>query len=207
MLQTKLKSHGPLNNNLQHHLQAWPLAPMKFTLHFVQNLSPSILIWEIWKERNGRIFQEKLETLERLLLRINQAIQEITSATVSKFVTSITPFTHTDQRLQLAQQRIFIRPMNGFGEVDLTFVPRELVVQEKPHDGWWKCNFYGALKGNPGPSGACFIIRDANGDLISLGGKRLQDETNNNAKVEAALLATRAYKKLGLNSMWKGIPL
>lgn len=43
------------------------------------------------------------------------------------------------------------------------FNPALLLSKEmwkKPLEGWVKVNFDGASKGNPGPSGAGFIVRD-----------------------------------------------
>lgn len=47
-----------------------------------------------------------------------------------------------------------------------------------PPIGWFKCNTDEAFKGNRGPSGDAFWIRDYNGDLLRAKGMKIPDSTN-----------------------------
>ncbi|XP_057827534.2 uncharacterized protein LOC131038938 [Cryptomeria japonica] len=67
----------------------------------------------------------------------------------------------------------------------------EMVKWEPPSKQWIKINFDGASKGNPGTSGVGVVARDDNGFIIFKGAQHLQDGTNNEAKVQAAFLATK----------------
>ncbi|XP_057816620.1 uncharacterized protein LOC131029951 [Cryptomeria japonica] len=62
-------------------------------------------------------------------------------------------------------------------------------------------NFDGASKGNPGPSGAGFIVRDWKGEVMALGAQKLDEGTNNIAEVSATLLAVRIGKLLGVRKL------
>ena len=70
----------------------------------------------------------------------------------------------------------------------------DVMQWERPQEGWGKCNFDGASKGNPGSSGTGYIIRDSKGDLVACGGKHLIGGTSNVAEAKVALLAIRASK-------------
>lgn len=43
----------------------------------------------------------------------------------------------------------------------------------KPEEGWIKVNFDRASTGNPGPSGAGYVVRDWNMNILAMGAKKL----------------------------------
>ena len=59
--------HSPFPKCLKYFLTGWPSQPCKGIYSKCENLSPSILMWEIWKERNRRIFCDKELTIEELI--------------------------------------------------------------------------------------------------------------------------------------------
>ncbi|XP_057819179.1 uncharacterized protein LOC131032242 [Cryptomeria japonica] len=62
-------------------------------------------------------------------------------------------------------------------------------------------NFDRASKENPGPSGAGFVARDSQGNIMAIGAKRLVDGSNNEAEVQAAWEAIRMAKTLKVNHL------
>ncbi|XP_057832376.2 uncharacterized protein LOC131043041 [Cryptomeria japonica] len=66
-----------------------------------------------------------------------------------------------------------------------------------PMEGWWKENFDGASKGNPGPSRARVIVRDWKGGVLALGAQRLAEGTNNLAEASMALIDVRMCNHIG----------
>ncbi|XP_057826411.2 uncharacterized protein LOC131038113 [Cryptomeria japonica] len=71
------------------------------------------------------------------------------------------------------------------------------VMWEKPSEGWWKINFDEASKGNLGPSGEIFIVRDWKGDVLAMGAKKIENGTNNVVEALIALTTIKIGKKLG----------
>lgn len=64
--------------------------------------------------------------------------------------------------------------------------------------GWIKVNFDGAAQISRRLAGAGFAMWDDNGELIKCGAKRLRKSTNNEAEVQAALLAIGLVRREGV---------
>jgi len=56
----------------------------------------------------------------------------------------------------------------------------------------------GASKGNPGPAGIGYVIRDADGKTLARRGLPIGRKTNNQAEYEAAIEALKHARKLGI---------
>ena len=68
---------------------------------------------------------------------------------------------------------------------------------DAPREGVYKLNFDGASKGNPGPLGYGFIIRDSRGSLVGFGSGYIGWETNNVAEIEGLLQGISMLKEEG----------
>ena len=144
--------------------------------------SPGFLIWNVWKERNNRIFQKRgIRQLEDLKIIIMQGLTETTRTwCTEEKVDTISP---NDRRI-----------LGIFGLIDsvehlltkttLRPIPPPVIWQRPPH-GFCKLNFDGAAKGNPGPVGAGGVLRDENGSIIHILSKNLGETTNNYAEFTA----------------------
>lgn len=108
-LERNLNWQGPLQCSLKEVFESWLRQPSKSTLSCVWKVNPSIVIWEIWKEHNRRIFQDKADDGRRLLLRINKAIEEVVGLETSQSFSLTTPFTLMDRNMQKAWPGIKIR--------------------------------------------------------------------------------------------------
>ena len=78
-------------------------------LECVWRVIPSIVIWEVWKERNMRFFQEISEPVEKLLRRIDHSIEEVVSAAVFRKEQRKCGFTKDDRAIQKEWPGIKIR--------------------------------------------------------------------------------------------------
>ncbi|XP_059068951.1 uncharacterized protein LOC131859343 [Cryptomeria japonica] len=186
-LQRKLHWQGPLQCSLKEVFKSWPKQTRKSTLSCVWKVIPSIVIWEIWKERNHRIFQDKIEDERRLLSRINRAIEEVVGSTASKSSSLSNSFSSMDRIIQKAWLGIKIR--HGATSNNKRSKGRLEKVQWKPpKKGWVKVNFDGAAQQSGQLAGAGFALWDDNGYLLKYGAKRLWRSTNNEAEAQAAIL-------------------
>lgn len=71
-------------------------------------------------------------------------------------------------------------------EEDTSFIKYQIVKQEHPEIGKYKCNTDRACRGNLGESSTAFCVREWNGDLIYAKSKRLQ--ISNSICVEATTI-------------------
>ncbi|XP_059068697.1 uncharacterized protein LOC131859155 [Cryptomeria japonica] len=71
-----------------------------------------------------------------------------------------------------------------------------------PLTGWIKVNFYGAAKGNPGPTGCGGVIRNEAGDYIAVMTLPIGSQTNPLAEPMAAYQVITLAKTLGYQNVW-----
>ena len=67
---------------------------------------------------------------------------------------------------------------------------------------WYKINFDGASKGNPGIPGCGIIIRTMNGDRVDGMAIPIGVQTNNVAEASASLYGLNHAKSLNLKKIW-----
>lgn len=78
----KLHWYMALPNNLLSLLVGWSKLHKGAIFNFLWTISPSLLIWEIWKERNMCIFPDKAMSRKSLLNKIEASILEIINSRV-----------------------------------------------------------------------------------------------------------------------------
>ncbi|GLJ45907.1 hypothetical protein SUGI_0966430 [Cryptomeria japonica] len=142
-------------------------------------VGPSMIIWHIWKERNGRIFREEFHSREETYKSIKAAIEEVASGNIRK--KTIRCYNTWDKKMEkrwafkeLIEVRIADKAKN-----------RKMVKWLAPKKNWTKLNFDGASRGNLGKAGYGVVIRDENGSFIQVVYGRIEDTTNNEAEIRA----------------------
>lgn len=78
---------------------------------------------------------------------------------------------------------------------------RKAATWSPPKPGWLKLNFDGASRGNPGPSGIGYVIRDHSGSIIWKMAKPIPPDTNNIAEFKALQLGLTDCIKHGLKNI------
>lgn len=119
-------------------------------LSCIWDVCPLLVVWEIWKECNRQIFQDKQESVERLSLLINHLIEEFSSVDVSQRLIPSVVMSKFDEKIQRAWPGIKLRSVNGLSRVDLI---HDNMLKEEwciPKEGWVKINFNRASQGNLG---------------------------------------------------------
>lgn len=96
----KLNWQSPLSNRLWDWLEAWPTGYNSWTFVTIWKDIPSTTLWELWKERNRRLFHEKVEKKERFLQRVEKAISEVVSNAAAKVNPQKVPFSRQDVLIQ-----------------------------------------------------------------------------------------------------------
>lgn len=110
------------------------------------------------------------------------------------------PLNISDKHIQYRWPLVQCKPIHGFNRVHpMTKVDRRgKEMWARPEQGWIKINFDGMLRGNPGISGAGCVACDEEGKVLFKGPQRLQEETNNEAEVQAALLAVELANNMNI---------
>lgn len=141
----------------------------------------SFIIWNVWKERNKRIFKEVKTASLSLVELIVKQLKETFGTTV-RILPKIPPSVEELRILQLLDMQGVI-PQG----IDKKESMRDNVEEfwHPPPDGFLKYNIDGASKGNSGEAGFGGVLRDDTGCIISLFHGHLGKATNNMAELMA----------------------
>jgi ribonuclease HI len=92
-----------------------------------------------------------------------------------------------------------VRQRFGLSPEELLELFREVADHyRKTGEGFWSLHTDGASRGNPGPAGAGFILRDPGGEVRAQEGRYLGVATNNVAEYRGLLLGLQAAQKRGI---------
>lgn len=80
--------------------------------------------------------------------------------------------------------------------------PRENARWDCPRNNWFKINFDGASKGNPGTTGCGVVIRNSKGDFVGGMAIPLGCQTNHVAEASTALYGLTCAKDMNLKNIW-----
>jgi hypothetical protein len=147
---------------------------------------PRFILWQIWKERNKRIFHSKDSTPGLTWAKIVTLIKEtVRSKTWKLEDLKCNPEEHCilqNWQLSLINKLVIKAPkaktsVQSLGPLLLT--------------GFIKINFDGASKGNPGPAGYGAVLRNSRGEILVLAVGYLGETTNNAVELIGLLQGLR----------------
>ncbi|XP_019231591.1 PREDICTED: uncharacterized protein LOC109212407 [Nicotiana attenuata] len=151
-----------------------------WTMKVVPRLQPilqalhSIIIWELWKRRNGYKYGESV-SVNRVMYKISTMLQY--RVKFRKPSLQHVPHKWPDLVIMMEQYT---------PKLKYTKVLREL-----PEQGWIILITDGASRGNPGRNSFGYVLRNEEGDIIYACGKEIQEGTNIKAEVRAILEAMK----------------
>lgn len=143
---TKLGLIIALPNDIKSLFQSWPIPRKKSTLSSTMEVSPSCLV---------SLFDDKCIRLELILNSIESVIVDSGKCKIAFSLEPPKAFSSWDESIQKNWHGIKIPP--SFGQKDNM---RKDAISSPPNPGWIKLNFDGASRGNLGPSGIGYVIRD-----------------------------------------------
>ncbi|XP_057856405.2 uncharacterized protein LOC131065778 [Cryptomeria japonica] len=168
---------------------------------YMYNILPSLIIWETWKERNHRIFQDKEMPQIALCGKIEKSLIELMNEASKQKNLKHNILTKWDVKLMTSLPNLIIPTLFGNGNQQAASNPRLNVKWELPEEGWSKINFDGAFAVNPGRSGIGCIVRDAQGICIKEIAEDIGLATNNEAEFRAALRGLLLGVELGIKKI------
>ncbi|XP_057835107.1 uncharacterized protein LOC131045531 [Cryptomeria japonica] len=159
-------------------------------------MSPSCLVWEIWKERNRRLFEGKAKRQESILNSIKSAIVDSVNCRIAFSLDHSKVFSSSDENIRLKWQGI--RIPSSFGQ---KINARKDATWSPPKPDWVKLNFDGASRGNPGLSGIGYVIKDQSRAITGKMAKLIPPDTNNIAEFTALQLVLMDCINHGLRNV------
>ncbi|KAK4378807.1 hypothetical protein RND71_000669 [Anisodus tanguticus] len=152
----------------------WWCADVKPRIQSIYYAVPSIIVWELWKRRNGDKHNKKVIT-NRVIYQVNSTIQQLV-------------------RLRKPGIKSVSHRWHDILQILENFIPKLQVTKvmwHLPPEGYCKCNTDGATRGNPGRSSFAFCVRDHLGNLVFARAKEMEDSTNTESEAMAILEAAR----------------
>jgi ribonuclease HI len=151
-------------------------------LNLIWQLLPGFILWQIWKERNKRIFRSQSSQPTVTWETIRSLIKEtIRSKSWTAEDLQCSP---EEQGILQNWQPIFNKQL---GAKPPQTAPTSPTNWTPPPERFIKVNFDGASKGNPGSAGFGAVLRDSNGKILGLEAGFLGDTTNNVAELTGLL--------------------
>jgi ribonuclease HI/exonuclease III len=148
-------------------------------LNRIWQLLPGFILWNTWKERNRRLFKNISAPWQRCWLLCRRNILE--TIHLQSWSGSNTPCPPPEAHILLAWD-LSLPPTNP------TLPPRPSAPSSPsfwspPPEDFFKLNFDGASKGNPGAAGYGVVIRDSRSHILAIGAGSLGHTTNNVAEL------------------------
>lgn len=185
-------------NDIVHTLRQWPKHPYKSEiLNYLWTLIPGMVLWNIWKERNNRIFKNKCAPIEIIWSRLHEnlketiqlkawAIEDLPTADAEKNILN-------NWQLGLPQGSLKNRCSHNRTEDNSRWTP--------PPQNSFKLNFDGASRGNPGEAGFGGILRNHKGKPLQIYYGHMGWDTNNAAEMEGLWQGLMISKNLNMHPL------
>lgn len=198
----KLNRSFVIGKDLLSHFRAWPLLFASSFYACLWIISPSIVIWNIWLERNNRIFKQTSSSLAEVLLRIESSIFEVALSFIYKNLETLTSFSHWDGRVTRVWRMLSVLPSHGsILNKTNAISKRDFSCQKPPPQGHFKLNFDGASRGNPGLAGVVMVIYDHKVRIVQARCHVIGFKSNNCAKFFALSFGLDMAISLGIKDL------
>eukprot|EP00253_Pinus_taeda_P020461 PITA_20461 len=168
---------GDLNNTLRN----WPQQPYQSNiLNSLWQILPGIVMWNLWKEHNRRIFKNQSMDEQQVWKIINQNVQETLS--IKCWTQEDFPSNDKEQAIwhnwQINLQSSNSPTSNSSRQQDTPS------IWSPPPINTYMLNFDGASKGNPGLTGYGGAVRNHQGQVLKVFFGSIGWNTNNVAELE-----------------------
>ena len=179
-------------------LISWPYNHNRGVYSKLWNICPSILVWEVWKERNRRIFSNLEMEPKVILRRLEASIVETMNSFLSKVRMEEGTFSSWDGLIKKVWPNL-INPPLTYSKHNKE--ARKLCRWTPPPKGWIKLNFDGAARGNPGIAGLGVIINNEEGLWLAKKAAPIEPTSNNLAELRALEEGLLLCIKLGVSKI------
>jgi len=144
-------------------------------------LVPGYVTWNVWKERNSRIFKNKASKPQHIIDQILRQLKDTVSSPLRTLPKDPPLPQDASILLHLGLQPISPQCiMKGVGQIN-----SYINIWKPPPYGFLKVNIDGASKGNPGLASFGGVIRDERGQIKKTFHRHLGKATNNMVELMA----------------------
>ena len=150
----------------------------------IWNALPGMIMWCIWKERNGRIFRGESSNPDKVWQTVRANLLASVKSMQWHDEDKLIPADESQvgefwslNKLQLDELRMRPKPLQ----------PDSPKFWSPPSPLVFKLNFDGASRGNPGPAGFGGLCRDADGKILFVFLGAIGHDSNNSAELEGLL--------------------
>eukprot|EP00253_Pinus_taeda_P017843 PITA_17843 len=175
--QRRCKDHEDIIDTIRH----WPKGPYDCDiLNHLWNHIPGIIVWNLWKERNRRIFKNQKMPTEEVWNRVHSNLRE--TMLLKHWTEEDLP--KKDNEKNILDNWKLELPQGTTTQHESRSNDKEDKKWTAPPTNSYKLNFDGASKGNPGKAGFGGIIRNHKGNDIQVYFGNIGWDTNNSAELE-----------------------
>jgi hypothetical protein len=175
-MRTKDRNHTGIQETIEDWCTSISNSPI---LNKIRHLLSSFILWQIWKERNRRIFKSKIKTWQEVWDIIHSNIKE---------TIALHPWNDQDWNCPTNERIILyhwqLQPQSlSINLGTKTHHEPSPTTWKAPEIGYHKMNFDGASKGNPGPTGYREVIRNSKGAILHIVAGNIEHNTNNATEI------------------------
>jgi ribonuclease HI len=161
-------------------------------LNHIWTILPGFTLWQIWKERNKRIFHSQSSSPEATWEKVKSLIQETTRSK---------PWSEEDQKCRPEEHGI----LQNWQPITSNLSTQNVSPRPPDSPSSWspppahfiKVNFDGASKGHPGPAGYGAVLRNIDGTIKGLEAGFLGETSNNVAELTGLLRGLQTALRKG----------
>eukprot|EP00253_Pinus_taeda_P025653 PITA_25653 len=167
--------------NLKATLRNWPQTPYQSRiLNTLWQLLPGFISWNLWKERNRRIFKNQSQSLDQLWSILLRNLKE--SLSIHTWTAEDFPSTSTEKSIWDNWQISLSQPTGSKSTSSIRQDKNKTWIPPPPNS--FQLNFDGASKGNPGISGYGGVFRDHSRNPLLIDCGTNGWDTNNSVELE-----------------------
>jgi ribonuclease HI len=161
-------------------------------LNLIWDLLPGFTLWQIWKERNKRIFHSQSSPPDATWTKVRA---QVTETVRNKSWTEKDWQCNPEEQIILHNWQLDLT--NHLSARSPTVPLVSPTTWTPPPAHFIKVNFDGASKGNPGPAGYGTVLRNSDGEILGLEAGFIGDTTNNVAELTGLLRGLQAATNKG----------
>lgn len=116
------------SGDLLSHFRAWPFLFSSSFYAYLWIIAPSIIVWNIWLERNNRICKKTSSSLSDILVKIEASISEVALSYIHKNLDNLTSFSHWDGMITRTWKSLVCIPSHGSVAKSLVFKSKRIMA-------------------------------------------------------------------------------
>ncbi|XP_057819172.2 uncharacterized protein LOC131032236 [Cryptomeria japonica] len=157
-------------------------------------------MWELWKERNRRLFRNKKLEVHKIINIIDSATTELMNNWLLSDIIKNALVTYWDEKMKKHWEGLSFSPFVWDGPLE-SLRSRAECRWQPPGEGWVKLNFDGAFHGNLEQAGIGCSVHNWESKEIAILASPIGIKTNNWAELMALVEGLHLCRRLGVKNL------